>query len=431
MAAVAGLRGTGNFGTDERPKNFREMIQWLNPNGSSPIFGLTSRVKKRVVDDPEYTWWDEPNDLVRLVVNGAISDTAATTITVDSSDPSDTTLDANWGLATHLKPGDHLLVEPSTDNATFSAEVLEVTAVISSTQIQVRRGAQGTTPATISDNANLLLISSAYAEGTASPEAVSRNPIKYSNYVQIFKDSYEQTGTVDATKFRTGDPWSNDKKRKMFDHARAIEWSILFGRKSETTGTNGKPLRTMGGLRAQIPASRSTIFSVGATTNVSWNHVLDALYRVFDYDSPAGDERIAFAGNVALNTLNKMVAADPNGDVQWGGVVKTYGMNLRELILPQGRILLRTHPLLNRHAAYVSGTYTPGIYNASLWVIDFSSLEYVTLKGRDTRTRDDVQNKDEDLRRGFIQTDCSLQVDRGGLTCAYLGGLTAANMATS
>lgn len=432
MAAVAGLRGTGDFGTDERPKNFREMIQFMNPNGSSPIFGLTSKVKKRVVDDPEYAWWAEPNDLVRLVVNqsGNIA-TGVTTITVDSSDPAAATLDANWGLATHLKPGDQLLVEPATDAVSFAAEVITVSQVISATQFIAQRGAQGTTQATIPDNANLLLISSAYAEGTASPDAVSRNPLKYSNYVQIFKDSYEQTGTVDATKLRTGDAWSLDKKRKMFDHARAIEWSMLFGRKSEATAANGKPVRTFGGIRSQIPASRSTIFSIGATTNVTFNHFLDSIYRVFDYDSPAGDERIAFCGNVAMNTLSKMVAADVNSNIQWGGPVKVYGMNLRELILPQGRILLRTHPLLNRHAAYVSGTYTPGLYNASMWVLDFASLEYVTLKGRDTRTKDDVQAKDEDLRRGFVQTDCSLMVDRGGLTCAYLGGLTAANMATS
>ncbi len=28
MTAVAGLRGTGDFGTDERPKSFREYILW-------------------------------------------------------------------------------------------------------------------------------------------------------------------------------------------------------------------------------------------------------------------------------------------------------------------------------------------------------------------------------------------------------------------
>ena len=430
MAAVAGLRGTGDWGSGERPTNFRESILWMNPNGNTPIFGLTAKVKKRVVDDPEYNWWAEPNDLVRLRVNGTVA-ADALAVVVDSADPSASALDENWGLATHLKPGDQLLVEPATDAIAFTAEVIEVQQVIGTTSFLISRGAQGTTPAEIPDNAYLLLISSAYAEGTAAPEAVSRNPIKYQNKVQIFKDSYEITGTADVTKTRTGDSWSNDKKRKMFDHARAIEWSMLFGRVSETTASNGKPKRTMNGLRAQIPASRQTLFSVGATTNVTFNHMLDAIYRVFDYDTPAGDERIAFVGNVALNTLSKMVNEDTNSDIQWGGVVKAYGMNLRELIMPQGRLLLRSHPLLNRHAAYVSGTYTPGLYAASMFILDFSSLEYVTLKGRDTRTKDDVQAKDEDVRRGFIQTDASLLVDRGGLTCGYLGGINSANMAAS
>ncbi len=56
MAAVAGLRGTGDWGTDERPKNFREMILWRNPNGTAPIFALMARVQKESVNDPEFSW---------------------------------------------------------------------------------------------------------------------------------------------------------------------------------------------------------------------------------------------------------------------------------------------------------------------------------------------------------------------------------------
>lgn len=435
MAAVAGLRGTGNFGADERPKDFRESILFLKPNGDAPIFGLTSKTQKITVTDPEYNWWDEPNDQVRLQVNGALG-TTDVVVVVDSSDPDSTTLDSNWGEAGHLKPGDLLLVEPATDNVAFTAEVIQVTNVISATQFSVLRGAAGTTPAAIPDNAFLLLISSAYAEGTAAPEATSRNPTKFNNLVQIFKDSYEITGTVEATKFRTGDPWSNDKMRKMFDHSRAIEWSIMFGRRSETTGSNGKPLRTMNGILAQIPTTRKNIFVNGPTTALTFENFLNSVYRVFDYTTDAGDERICFCGNVALNAINKMVHRQPTGgtasgtsSVNWGGIVKVYGMALRELVLPQGRLLIRSHPLLNRHGRYVAGVWTPGIYNASMWILDFSAIKYVTLKGRDTRTKDDVQNKDEDVRRGFVQSDCSIRVDKGGLTCGYLGGLTDANLA--
>lgn len=56
MAAVAGLRGTGDWGADERPKNFREMILWRNANGDTPILALMAKVGKESTDDPEFSW---------------------------------------------------------------------------------------------------------------------------------------------------------------------------------------------------------------------------------------------------------------------------------------------------------------------------------------------------------------------------------------
>lgn len=411
MAAVAGLRGTGDWATDERPKNFREMILFRNPNGTTPIFALTSRVQKESTDDPEYNWWDEPNDLVRLQVSGALG-SGDTTVVVDSADPSSGAPGNVWGVATHLKPGDHLLVEPAADSATFNHEVIEVVQVISATSFTVKRGAQGTTPASIGNDAFLLLIGSAYAEGTAAPEAVSRNPIKYNNYTQIFKDAYELTGTAEETRTRTGNPVQNDKKRKMWDHARAIEFALLFGRQSETVGSNGKPKRTMRGLRASIPAATTTVFSAAYTLN----DLMDALSPVFDFDTEAGDSRIIFSGNAALNIFNQKIAAQTGAaQVQFAGRSKTYGMTFNEYAIPQGMLHIRTHPLLNRHA----------LYKNSWIVVDFSALRYRPMKNRDTKAMDNIQNKDEDLRRGQWRTECGLEVRYGGLTCGYIGGLDA------
>lgn len=406
MPAVAGLRGSGNFAADERPKDYREMILWRNPNGSAPIFALTSKAKKRSVTDPEYAWWDEPNDIVRLQINGAFT-SSDSVLTVDSVDSSTAAPGNPWGLASHLKPGDQLLVEPNTETLNFNQEVLEVVDVISDTQFSVRRAQQGTAAAAIADNTYLLLLGSAFAEGTAAPKAVSRNPIKYFNYTQIFKDTYEISKTADAITLRTGEAWSNDKKRKVFDHSRAIEWSMLYGRKSEVTGENGKPKRTMDGLRTQIAGANTTIFGAAVTPN----SFLDAVYKVFDFDTPAGDQRICFCGNLALNILNKAIGSNANVNINYDKVVSVYGMNFREYVLPQGTIYLRTHPLMNRHPTFAK----------SMFVLDFASINYVELKGRGTKTQDDVQNKDEDVRRGYIQTECSVELDRGGLTCAYLG----------
>ena len=84
--------------------------------------------------------------------------------------------------------------------------------------------------------------------------------------------------------------------------------------------------------------------------------------------------------------------------------------------MPQGRLLLKSHPLLSRHPRY----------QASGFIVDPAAIKYVTMAGRpDGRVKDDVQNADEDVRRGFIQSDCSLMVDGGGLSCAYIGGISA------
>lgn len=419
MSGIAGLRGTGNWGTDERPKNFRETIQFMSPNGNTPIFGLTSKAGKKTVDDPEFNFWIETQALVRLQVNGALG-SAATTVVVDSSDPSSSDMSLNFGTATNLKPGDILMVEPSSDNTTYNPEFIRVEAVDSDTSFRVTRGVGGSSAASIGNDAYLLLVGSAYAEGTAAPRAVSRNPTKFNNYTQIFKDAYEITGTADSTNARTGSAWSNDKKRKMFDHARAIELAMIFGRKNETAASsdNGKPIRYMGGLLQLIPTSRKTVLTNPVTFDgASGTSLLNAVYKVFDFESPAGDTRIAFCGNAALNALNVRASAVTNVRFNMDSTIKVYGTEFREFVMPQGRLLIRSHPLLNIHG---------GIYSNSMIILDFDSVKYVNLKGRDTKAHDDVQNKDEDVRRGYVQTECSLMLDRGGLTCGYVGNIVAA-----
>lgn len=408
MAAIAGLRGTGDWATDERPKNFREMILWREQRGTAPVLALSSKANKEAVSDPEFAWWDEPLGIVRLQVNGALT-SSATTVVVDSADPSTSAPGINYGTASHLVPGDLLMREDTTENVGYTNEIIEVVQVLSDTQFVVNRGAAGTTAASINNDDYLTLLGSSFAEGTSAPSAVSRNPMKYSNYCQIFKTSYEITGTADVTATRTGDTRKNDKKRRMWDHARGIEMSIIWGKKNETTGSNGKPKRTTGGIRSQIPSTNVTIWSAA----VSAFDFLDAVYKVFDYESPAGDERVIFCGNTFLNELNKIVLS--SGEMSWAGEVSQFGMNLTRLRVPQGSFFLKTHPIFNQHSAW----------KKSGLVMDFSALRWRHTAGRDTQFKDDVQNKDEDVRRGFWFTEGGVELWYGGLTCAYLSNLSA------
>lgn len=415
MSAVAGIRGTGDWATDERPKDFREYILWRNPNGTTPINALMGKTGSEKCTDSEFSWWDEPVAITRLQVNVAVTLTAAdTVITVDSADNDASNPSRVWGLATHCVPGDLLMVEPTTDAASFTTEIVRVDSVQSTTQLTVARGAAGTTASTIANDVFLLKIGSAFAEGTAEPKATSRNPTKYFNYTQIFKTTYDVTGSAAATKTRTGDVLKNDRKRRAFDHSKDIEFALLFGRRYETTGSNGKPLRYFGGIRSFIPAQNTTVFT-GTPTMTGANNFLDAVYKVFDYDTEAGRQRIAICGNGALNALNKMIARDSNVHINSSESITMYGMELQKIVLPQGTIYLKTHPLLNQHSLYTN----------SMWLMDFSALKWRYLDGRDTDFTDNIQPKGEDAIRGQWMTDGGLEVRYGGLTLGYLGHLDA------
>ena len=158
--------------------------------------------------------------------------------------------------------------------------------VLSDTQFTAKRGAGGTTAGAITTSGFMTVMSSAYAEGTGVPRSVSRNPIKFLNYIQIFKDTYELTGTADKTVTRTNNNYSEDKKRKMFKQLADIEWSMLLGWPAETTGENGKPKRFMGGV-SELPSHRQhdDLRNRGDAVVA----FLDALAPVFNFDTGAGD----------------------------------------------------------------------------------------------------------------------------------------------
>lgn len=390
MPAIAGLRGTGDWATDERPKNFREYILWRDPNGMSPLTALLSKMGSESTSDPEYNWWEEQLNLIRVTGDATGAAAASTTLGLVAG-----------GL--DLVPGDLLLVEKA-DAATYDNEIVEVSSVTSDIEIVIKRGQAGTAAAATGVSPNLTKIGNRFAEGTTSPSVSSRNPTKIFNYCQIFKTAYEMTETAKRTTTRTGDPLKNDKKRKAFDHSVAMELAFLFGRKNETTGSNGKPLRTTGGLREFITTNR-TVFATTPTINT----FLDAVFPVFDYSGGgAGNERIVFCGNAALNSLNKLISGNSGVRVTYSGKIDVYGMKLMEFVTPQGVFYFRTHPLMNTHA----------LYTTSMFVIDPSSLKYRYL--RDTKPQDNIQAPDADTQKGQWLTEAGLEVHHER-TMAYIG----------
>jgi len=392
--AILGIRGSGDWGIDERPKNFRETILWRQPNGMTPLTALLSKMGSESTSDPEFAWWEEELNTIRVAETTGLA-----------ANSGSTTINASAGGLSNLVPGDLLLVEKA-DQVSYDNEIIIVTAVASDLQATVSRGGAGTTIAGIPIATNYTRIGNAFSEGSSSPSSSTRNPTKLKNYAQIFKTTYELTETIKRTKARTGDPLKNDKKRKMFDHSIMMEWAFLFGRAYEGAGANGKPLRFTGGVRSFL----STNVTVFATTPTETTF-LNAVYPVFNFSSGAGSERLLLCGNGALNALNQLAKNSTSSRVVFNDVVKLYGMDLQKWVLPQGVLYVKTHPLLNNHARYTN----------SMFILDPSAMRYRYM--RDTTFKDNIQAPDADTEKGMWLTECGLEF-RHEKTMGYLGNFT-------
>lgn len=398
--AIAGLRGTGDWATDERPKNFRELILWRNPNGAAPLTALMAKMKAQSVDDPEFAWWEEELNALRLTASKSGGQLAG-----------DTSIDVTSNVtdAYDVVPGDLLQVEKTLTSA-YDHEIMLVTGVTDADTITVTRGYLGTTAAAIAQNTGITKIGNIYSEGSNSPNVSSRNPSKLFNYCQIFKTAYELTNTAKKTRTRTGDPLQNDKKRKLFDHSTALEFSALFGKRWEGTGANGKPIRASGGLLymlSQYAPSMITVYSAA----VSETTFMDAVYKVFDYNTGAGDERIAFVGNGALNALNRLANAQARVRINYDGIVDVFGMRLQRWVLPQGTLYIKSHPLFNTH----------GRYTNDMAIIDPSVIKVRQLRA--TKPMDNIQANDSDTMKGQWLTEEGWEYQHLK-TCAWLSNIT-------
>jgi hypothetical protein len=345
-------------------------------------------MKSESTDDPEFAWYEEQLDALRLTVNYTTGfSTTDTSITVTS----------NVTDATDVVAGDVFQVEKAITTA-YSNEIVVCTTAGAAGVVVFARAQAGTSAAPLANGTTLTKIGSAFSEGSGAPTASSRNPTKYYNYTQIFKTVYDITRTATKTRTRTGDPVKNDKKRKMFDHATAMELGFFFGKRYETTGANGKPLRYTGGMLWFLSQYAPTMITAFTTTPTE-TAFTDAVYKVFDYNSGAGDERILFAGNGFLNSLNKLASSQSRTRVNFDGIVDVFGMRLQRWVLPQGTLYVKTHPLFNTHGRYTNDAA----------IIDPSSLKYRALL--DTTFKDNIQANDADGQKGQWISEVGLEFE--------------------
>lgn len=379
--AILGLRTTGNFVADQRPKNWRETILRLYPNGSAPLTALTSAMKKRKVDDPEFYWWEKALPSRRMALGANIASASAPTFTVGAG-------------ALQCKAGDLILVENSGEIVMVNADPT------TDTSLSVTRGFSGTTAATVTYagagvNPYITIIGSAFEQGSLAPTGVSFDPTKKYNYTQIFRSTLEMTRTASKTRLRTDDAVKEAKREALETLSCDLERAFFFGKKSTTT-LNGKPLYTMDGIEAFIDSGN--VVTANTATGCTMEQLEEYLKNIFAYGS---SEKVGFGGNRALLTLQQIVRKNTSWQIQSG--IKEFGMNVSRLICPFGELVLKTHPLFNQMTSGTTGSAAYYGKDATLTVLDMAELQYVTFQDDDIKYQADLQDNGLDgLKAGYI-----------------------------
>lgn len=375
MTAIQGLRGTGQFSTDFRPTNYRELFTLLEPNGSAPLQALLSMTGTETTDDPKYNHYRDELPDRKLQINGAVASTSTASITVDAAD------DQQFVVAGTI------IVNVDT------GEVMRATGAPSSNAIAVERNIGGTAHQ-IADDANLIIGGFADIEGGSAPTAISFDPTLDFNFTQIFKTAVQVTGTLQNTYLRTGDKEQEQLTKALKMHMSDIERAMFFGKRAEVNGSTASPLRFTGGLRNSITGVTDGA-SYGASSNVITEKEFDRLLieNIFAY---GGSEKVAFCGARVISNLMEI------GKNRWQPtqIDNAYGVSLSRYTTYAGDLLVYMHPMFRQ---------VPTM-DKEMIILDMSEIKYRCMQGRDTQLIRDIQAPDFDGVKHMYMTDCGLEM---------------------
>lgn len=363
MASFTGMFNTGDFTQDLAKKSFAGMITRLMPNGTAPLFGLTSMLASEIAVQVEHGFFTKTMLFPSLNLDAAVADATTQVFTVAST--------------ANVLPGMIMRVNSTGENVIINS-------VLSATTVQVTRGVGTVAAAAIADNVDLYQVGNAYEEGSTRPSALNITPVRVTNLTQIFRNTWAITDTARATMVIAGESNVAESRQDCAAfHAADIEKALFFGQKSQGT-RNGQPFRTMDGFISIVgnltyyPPSyaAANVTTAGATT--TYTQLEAALDPVFDQatDPKVANERVMFVGGAAKRVLNNIGRL--NGTYQMIDGATSYGLQFTTIKTARGTFRIIEHPLFNTNSSWAKMAV----------VVDLSTFAVAYLGDRKTKSEE-------------------------------------------
>jgi hypothetical protein len=332
-----GMFTTSQLIQDLAKKSFAGMITRLMPNGSAPLFGMTSMLGEETAVQVEHGFFTKTMLFPQMTLSAAVANAADTQLTVLST--------------ANILPGMIMRIDSTGENVI-------VNSVPTSTIVNVTRAVGNVAAANTLASDNLYQVGNAFEEASVRPNALIINPVRITNLTQIFRNTWAISDTVRTTQMIAGDTNIAESRQDCAGfHAADIEKALFFGQKFQGT-RNNQPFRTMDGLVSIVgnltyyPSSyvAANVNAAGATTN--YTQLEGFLDPVFNQatDPKVANERVLFVGGGAHKVLNNIGRLNgtyfiSDGQTSWGlqfGTFKT----------TRGSFRVIEHPLFNTNASW-------------------------------------------------------------------------------
>lgn len=358
-----GIFTTANLTQDLAKKSFAGMITRLMPQGTAPLFGLTSMLGEETAVQIEHGFFTKTMLFPQLVIGAAGQLASDTTFTVVST--------------ANVLPGMVMRINSTGENVLINS-------VPDATHVSVIRQVGNVAAAAIIAGVAVYQVGNAYEESSLRPNALIINPVRITNLTQIFRNTWAISDSIRATQMIAGDTNIAESRQDCAAfHASDIEKALFFSQKFSGT-RNGQPFRTMDGLASIVgnlsyyPSTYTApnINTAGATTN--YTQLEGFLDPVFDQatDPKVANERVLFVGGQAHRVLNNIGRLNgtyfiSDGQTSWGlqfGTFKT----------TRGTFRVIEHPLFNSNTTWAQMAVA----------VDLSTFRLAYLGDRKTQNRE-------------------------------------------
>lgn len=396
---TVGMFDSGKFVTDSASKSYASFITRLMPNGSAPLFGLTSYLDEGTALQFEHGYFTKTMIFPSCWINNGAGYAAGILVLV---------VDTPGTVG--MLPGMLLRVQRT-------GEIVAINSVDSAVQITVTRGVGTIAAAAMVDNDPIYSVGNAYEEASVRPASQYILPARVTNYTQIFRNAWSLTRTAAATKMIVGDTnvAENRQDCAMF-HAVDVEKALWFGQKFLGT-RNGQPFHLMDGLINIITSlAPANITTAGGTTNYTQlEAALDPGFNVAT-DPKVANERILFVGGAAFKVINNIGRL--NGTYMMVDGQTSYGLQFKTVKITRGTFRVIEHPLFNSNVDWAKMAVSVDLTSFRLMYLRRTVSEEYNIAGAPVDNGIDAVG-------GALTTELTTEI-RNPAANAIIYGLTAA-----